>query len=104
MTPAPGPHDPQSPGFATRAIHAGQDPDPLTGAVAVPIYQTSTFAQDEVGQPRAGYDYSRAGNPTRTALEQALAALEGVARVSPSPPGWPPPIPTSAPRCDRATT
>jgi cystathionine gamma-synthase len=64
-------------GFATRAIHAGQDPDPLTGAVAIPIYQTSTFAQDQVGVTRAGYDYSRAGNPTRTALETALASLEG---------------------------
>ncbi len=64
-------------GFSTRAIHAGQEPDPLTGAVAVPIYQTSTYAQDVVGETRAGYDYSRAGNPTRTALEQALASLEG---------------------------
>ena len=64
-------------GFSTRAIHAGQDPDPLTGAVSVPIYQTSTYAQDVVGETRAGYDYSRAGNPTRTALEQALASLEG---------------------------
>ena len=64
-------------GFSTRAIHAGQDPDPLTGAVVVPIYQTSTYAQDVVGETRAGYDYSRAGNPTRTALEQALASLEG---------------------------
>lgn len=64
-------------GFTTRAIHAGQDPDPLTGAVAVPIYQTSTYAQDVVGQTRAGYDYSRAGNPTRAALETALASLEG---------------------------
>ncbi len=63
-------------GFATRAIHAGQDPDPLTGSVAIPIYQTSTYAQDVVGRPRAGYDYSRAGNPTRTALEQAIASLE----------------------------
>ncbi len=64
-------------GFSTRAIHAGQDPDPLTGSVVVPISQTSTYAQDVVGQTRAGYDYSRAGNPTRTALEQALASLEG---------------------------
>jgi cystathionine gamma-synthase len=64
-------------GFSTRAIHAGQEPDPLTGAVVVPIYQTSTYAQDVVGETRAGYDYSRAGNPTRTALEQALASLEG---------------------------
>jgi len=68
---------PTDDGFSTRAIHAGQDPDPLTGSVTVPIYQTSTYAQDVVGQTRAGYDYSRAGNPTRTALEQALASLEG---------------------------
>jgi cystathionine gamma-synthase len=65
-------------GFATRAIHAGQDPDPATGAVIVPIYQTSTFAQEEVGVHK-GYDYARSGNPTRTALEIALAALEGAA-------------------------
>ena len=77
MTDAPGPRAAHLPGFATLAIHAGQDPDPLTGAVAVPIYQTSTFAQDEVGSTRAGYDYSRAGNPTRTSLEQAMAAVEG---------------------------
>jgi len=63
-------------GFSTRAIHVGQDPDPTTGAVAVPIYQTSTFAQDVVGETKAGYDYSRAGNPTRTALELALASVE----------------------------
>ncbi len=76
MTHQSGPSAQDSAGFATRAIHAGQEPDPLTGAVAVPIYQTSTFAQDVVGQTRAGYDYSRAGNPTRTALERALASLE----------------------------
>lgn len=63
-------------GFATRAIHAGQDPDPATGAVIVPIYQTSTFAQEAVGVHK-GYDYARSGNPTRSALETALAALEG---------------------------
>ena len=63
-------------GFATRAIHVGQEPDPATGAVAVPIYQTSTFAQEEVGVHK-GYDYARSGNPTRTALETALASLEG---------------------------
>jgi cystathionine beta-lyase/cystathionine gamma-synthase len=63
-------------GFATRAIHAGQDPDPTTGAVIVPIYQTSTFAQEEVGVHK-GYEYARTGNPTRTALETALAALDG---------------------------
>lgn len=63
-------------GFATRAIHAGQDPDPRTGAVSVPVYQTSTFAQEEVGK-HAGWDYARTGNPTRDALETVLAALEG---------------------------
>ena len=65
-------------GFETKAIHAGQDPDPRTGAVIVPIYQTSTFAQDGVGGLRdGGYEYSRTANPTRTALEEALAAMEG---------------------------
>lgn len=63
-------------GFATRAIHAGQEPDPTTGAVIVPIYQTSTFAQEAVGVHK-GYEYSRSGNPTRAALETALAALDG---------------------------
>jgi cystathionine gamma-synthase len=63
-------------GFDTRAIHAGQDPDPLTGAVVPPIYQVSTYAQDGVGGLRQGYEYSRSANPTRTALEECLAALE----------------------------
>src|SRR4051794_26072277 len=63
-------------GFETLAIHAGQDPDPTTGAGVVPIYQTSTYVQSEVGQHK-GYEYSRSGNPTRTALESCLAALEG---------------------------
>jgi cystathionine gamma-synthase len=63
-------------GFCTRAIHAGQDPDPQTGSVIVPIYATSTFVQDGVGGLRAGYEYARTGNPTRTALETCLAALE----------------------------
>src|SRR5712691_4919179 len=62
--------------FETRAIHAGQDPDPLTGAVNVPIYQTSTYAQDGVGGMRGGHDYARTINPTRTALEACLASLE----------------------------
>ena len=62
-------------GFATRAIHTGQDPDPETGAVIVPIYQTSTFAQSEVGVHR-GYEYARSDNPTRTALQTCLASLE----------------------------
>ena len=60
----------------TLAIHAGQDPDTATGAVMTPIYQTSTYAQEAVGQHK-GYEYSRTGNPTRTALETCLAALEG---------------------------
>src|ERR1700740_704306 len=63
--------------FETLAIHVGQDPDPLTGAVVPPIYQVSTFKQDGVGGLRGGYEYSRSANPTRTALEQCLAALEG---------------------------
>ncbi len=71
-------HDwtPAEHGFETLAIHAGQDPDPTTGAVVVPIYQTSTYVQQEVGVHK-GYEYSRSGNPTRTALETCLAALEG---------------------------
>jgi cystathionine beta-lyase/cystathionine gamma-synthase len=64
--------------FETRAIHAGQDPDPTTGSVIVPIYQTSTYVQEEVGVNK-GYDYSRVANPTRTALQEALASLEGAA-------------------------
>jgi len=63
-------------GFATRAIHAGQDADPATGATVVPIYATSTYTHAAVGQHK-GYEYSRSGNPTRTALETCLAALEG---------------------------
>src|SRR5690348_10792612 len=63
-------------GFETLAIHAGQEPDPVTGAVVPPIYQVSTFKQDGVGGLRGGYEYSRSGNPTRTALQEALAALE----------------------------
>ncbi|AVT38912.1 cystathionine gamma-synthase [Plantactinospora sp. BB1] len=64
-------------GFETLAIHAGQEPEPRTGAVVPPIYQTSTYAQDAVGAPRLGYEYSRSGNPTRDALQECLAALEG---------------------------
>jgi cystathionine gamma-synthase len=63
-------------GFNTRAIHAGQEPDPATGAVVVPVHLTSTYKQDGVGGLRGGYEYSRSGNPTRTALQDALAALE----------------------------
>jgi len=65
----------RKPGFDTLAIHAGQEPEGLTGAVTVPIYQTSTYAQQAVGKHK-GYDYARSGNPTRTALETCLAALE----------------------------
>ncbi|WP_280460225.1 cystathionine gamma-synthase [Nocardia carnea] len=63
-------------GFTTRAVHAGYDPDPRTGAVNVPVYASSTFAQDGVGGLRDGYEYARTGNPTRTVLEANLAALE----------------------------
>ena len=63
--------------FETRAIHAGQEPDTATGAVVPPIYQVSTYKQDGVGGLRGGYEYSRSANPTRTALEECLAALEG---------------------------
>ncbi|HET8569877.1 MAG TPA: cystathionine gamma-synthase [Candidatus Limnocylindria bacterium] len=69
------PHDARRPGFETLAIHAGQDPESVTGAVVVPIFQTSTFAQEAVGKHK-GYEYARTGNPTRTALETCLAALE----------------------------
>ena len=63
-------------GFETRAIHAGYEPDPMTGSVIPPIYATSTYKQDGVGGLRGGYEYSRSANPTRTALEGNLAALE----------------------------
>ncbi len=65
-----------NPGFETLAIHAGQDPEQRTGAVVPPIFQTSTYAQDAVGSPREGYEYSRTTNPTRDALQECLAALE----------------------------
>ena len=64
------------PGFATRAIHTGQEPDAETGAVTVPIYATSTYVQEEIGKHK-GYEYARVSNPTRTRLEQNLASLEG---------------------------
>ena len=75
-------------GFETLAIHAGQEPDPVTGAVVPPIYQVSTYKQDGVGGLRGGYEYSRSANPTRTALEQCLAALESGPGGWPSPPAW----------------
>ena len=66
----------KKPGFSTRAIHSGQEADPLTGAVTVPIYATSTYVQEEIGKNK-GYEYARVSNPTRTRLEENLAALEG---------------------------
>nr|MBA3556542.1 PLP-dependent transferase [Gemmatimonadales bacterium] len=63
-------------GFATRAIHAGQEPDPVTGAVMPPIYQTSTYVQDAVGRHK-GYEYARTQNRTREMLEACVASLEG---------------------------
>ncbi len=63
--------------FDTLSVHAGQEPDEATGSVSPPIYQTSTYAQDAVGEPRAGYEYARTSNPTRERLERAVAALEG---------------------------
>jgi cystathionine beta-lyase/cystathionine gamma-synthase len=66
----------KQPGFATRAIHTGQEPDPLTGSVTVPIYPTSTYVQQGIGEHK-GYEYSRVSNPTRTRLEENLASLEG---------------------------
>ena len=70
--------EPDNRGFETRAIHHAQEPEPVTGAITVPVFQTSTFAQQDVGK-HAGYEYARTGNPTRTALESALASLEGLA-------------------------
>jgi cystathionine gamma-lyase/cystathionine beta-lyase/cystathionine gamma-lyase/homocysteine desulfhydrase len=70
------PRNNRPPGFATRAIHVGQQADPLTGSVSVPIYATSTYVQEEIGKHK-GYEYARVSNPTRTRLEENLAALEG---------------------------
>jgi cystathionine gamma-synthase len=81
MSSMPRPSDAEDqrpvPSFETLAVHAGAEPDELTGAVAPPIYQTSTFAQDGVGRPRRGYEYARSQNPTRDRLERAVATLEG---------------------------
>ena len=68
--------DPRNLGISTRAVHAGQKPDPRTGAVAVPIYQTSTYVQERLGEP-AEFEYARVQNPTRQALEEQVTALEG---------------------------
>ncbi len=69
--------EPDDLAFATLAVHAGAEPDELTGAVSPPIYQTSTYAQDGIGRPRGGYEYARSQNPTRERLERAIAVLEG---------------------------
>src|SRR5689334_19662379 len=68
--------DPKNLGFSTRAVHAGQHPDPRTGSVAVPIYQTSTYVQEHLGEA-VHYEYARVQNPTREALEEQVAVLEG---------------------------
>ena len=81
-------------GFSTRAIHDGQPADPLTGAVNVPIYASSTYAQEEIGKHR-GYEYSRVSNPTREALEENLASLEGGRRRTYFPVAWRPSPPWS---------
>jgi len=83
-------HSYKGAGFETRAIHAGQEPDPTTGAVVPPIYATSTYKQDGVGGMRNGYEYSRSANPTRTALEECIAALERASAGSRSPAVSPP--------------
>ncbi len=67
----------QKRGFSTTCVHAGQHPEPMTGAVTVPIYATSTYVQDELGKPRQGYEYARVTNPTRDRLQESLAAVEG---------------------------
>ena len=78
----PGPAQEQPQAFATRAIHAGQVPDPATGAITPPIHQTSTFVQDGIGGLRGGYEYARSGNPTRIALERGHLARRGRLRVA----------------------
>src|SRR5206468_3143559 len=103
--------------FGTRAVHAGQVPDPLAGAVMTPIYQTSTYVQEGLGRNK-GYEYARTANPTREALERNIAALEGgrygfafasglAARAAPAP-CWssttPSPPPTSSGRSSSAPT
>ncbi|PZU27078.1 MAG: cystathionine gamma-synthase, partial [Microbacterium sp.] len=72
---------PAARGFASLAVHAGQEPDAATGAVIPPVHFSTTYAQDGIGGLRQGYEYGRSGNPTRTALQQQLAALEGGAHA-----------------------
>ena len=91
-------------GFNTRAIHAGQEPDPATGAVIPPVHLTTTYKQDGVGGLRGGYEYSRSGNPTRNALHEALAALRRAPRRWRSRRGWPRRTPCCARSAGPATT
>ena len=74
--------------FSTICIHAGQEPDPATGAIITPIYQTSTYMQDGLGQPHAGFEYGRTQNPTRMALERNIAAIGRGRRRLPLPRAW----------------
>src|SRR5881392_3535415 len=76
MTSDPSTAQDSSWGFTTRAIHVAQEPDPTTGSVIVPIYQTSTYAQEDIGVHK-GFEYSRTDNPTRRVLEEVVASLEG---------------------------
>ena len=82
-------------GFATTAIHSGQEPEQTTGAVTVPIYQTSTYAQEALGKHK-GYEYARTQNPTRSAVEETLLHWKAAGLVLLLPQEWPP----STPRCD----
>ena len=89
-------------GFATDAIHVGQEPEPTTGAIVAPIYQTSTYVQEALGKNK-GYDYARTEHPNRRALERTVAKLEGGTAPTSSPPGWRPSTPCFA-CCAPATT
>ena len=80
---------PKSPGRGTLAVHAGVEPDPTTGAIMTPVYLTSTYVQDGVGNHK-GFEYSRTHNPTRSALEAAFAALSMALTAWPSPLAWRP--------------
>ena len=91
-------------GFNTRAIHAGQEPDRVTGAVVPPLFLTTTFRQDVPGEPLGGFEYSRCANPTRSALEANLASLEGERTPIPSPAGWRPRMHSCGQHSSLATT
>lgn len=91
-------------GFATRAIHAGHEPDPATGAVNVPIYASSTFAQDGVGGMRGGYEYARTGNPRARPSRPTSRRWRTVGTAGRSRPAWPLRTPLCGPCCAPATT